>query len=55
MEDIKKLAWKNFNKGVWCDKVDVRDFILKNYSPYTGDDSFLSGPTEKTTKLWEKV
>ena len=33
--------------------VDVRQFIQDNYTPYTGDDSFLAGPTERTSKLWD--
>ncbi len=33
--------------------IDVRQFVLKNITPYTGDASFLEGPTENTTKLWE--
>jgi formate C-acetyltransferase len=33
----------------------VRDFIQHNYTPYDGDGSFLSGPTERTTSLWDKV
>ena len=49
------VQWKEFNKGVWCDKIDVRDFILNNYTKYEGDDSFLEGPTPNTEKLWEKV
>ena len=45
----------NFNNGKWNNHVDVRDFIQKNYTPYDGDDSFLTSPTEKTIKLWSKV
>ena len=47
--------WNGFTKGVWSKEVNVRDFILKNFTPFEGDDSFLSGPTEATTKLWEQV
>ena len=47
--------WNNFNKGNWSKEINVRDFIQKNYTPYTGDDSFLSGISEKTSKLWNKV
>ncbi len=36
-------------------KIDVRGFIVKNYTPYDGDGSFLAAPTEKTKKLWEEV
>jgi formate C-acetyltransferase len=47
--------WKGFTAGRWHDEIDVRDFIQKNYTPYTGDDSFLAEPTEATKKLWNKV
>ena len=48
-------AWDGFFGGNWQRAVDVRDFIQKNYTPYDGDDSFLAGPTEATTKLWADV
>ena len=41
LEKENQTAWKDFNKGTWCSKIDVRDFILKNYTKYEGDDSFL--------------
>ena len=47
--------WNTFNKGEWTHEIDVRDFIQKNYTPYTGDESFLSGATKRTLKLWDKV
>ncbi len=47
--------WKDFKKGDWQSEINVRDFIQHNYTPYEGDDSFLSGPTEKTKKLWNEV
>ena len=48
-------AWRGFAGGAWTEEIDVRDFIQVNYSPYEGDDSFLSGPTEDTKALWEDV
>lgn len=48
-------AWENFNGGNWQNEIDVRDFIVKNYTPYEGDESFLSGPTERTKKLMKKL
>lgn len=48
-------AWKGFVPGGWTEEINVRDFIQKNYTPYTGDDSFLEGPTESTLKLWDQV
>ena len=47
--------WQGFNKGTWVKEVNVRDFILKNYKPYEGDDSFLAGATDATNKLWAQV
>jgi len=48
-------AWEGFVDGPWRDGVDVRDFIQRNYRPYTGDASFLEGPTERTTGVWAKL
>ena len=49
-----KKEWNNFKKGVWCDEINVSDFIEKNYTPYEGDDSFLEAPTNKTKKIAAK-
>lgn len=47
--------WRDFNGGAWENEVNVRDFIQRNYKPYDGDSSFLEGPTEDTTALWQDV
>ena len=47
--------WKNFNSGEWQSEINVRDFIQKNYTPYEGNEDFLTDPTEKTKKLWNEV
>ena len=47
--------WKEFKGGRWETEIDVRDFIMNNYTPYDGDDSFLKGPTADTTALWNEV
>lgn len=47
--------WEGFKPGKWQEEVDVRDFIIKNFTPYTGDESFLEGPTESTKQLWDQV
>ncbi len=47
--------WQGFNGGKWERKVDIKDFIQKNYEPYIGDEQFLEGPTENTKTLWEMV
>lgn len=46
-------AWEGFNPGEWNEKVNVSDFIKRNYTEYTGDSSFLSGATERTKELME--
>ncbi len=43
-----------FVGGKWESEINVRDFIQKNYTLYEGDSSFLEGPTEATTKLWQE-
>ncbi len=47
--------WQGFIGGAWHDEINVRDFIVNNYREYKGDGSFLSGATERTNKLMEKV
>ena len=55
MAETMAKAWEGFVGGAWEKTIDVRDFIQKNYTPYEGDESFLAGPTESTTKLWSEV
>ena len=48
--------WEGFNpKGAWTSEVNVRDFIQANYTPYSGDESFLAGPTAATNKLFDAL
>ncbi len=53
-EQMKK-AWQGFNLGDWAEEINTRDFIQKNYEPYTGTDSFLEDATENTLSLWNQV
>jgi formate C-acetyltransferase len=46
-------AWRAFLPGIWQSRVNLRDFIQHNYTPYEGDGAFLAGPTERTTALWQ--
>ena len=48
-------AWRGFKEGNWNKVNDVTDFIRLNYTEYTGDESFLEGPTEATTALWKNL
>ncbi len=47
--------WEGFKTGLWCNEINVRDFIQKNYSAYEGDSSFLSEATPRTKELMKKV
>ncbi len=51
MEKFTK-EWNGFIEGKWCEEINVREFIQKNYRPYIGDESFLKEPTEKTKRLY---
>lgn len=48
-------AWEGFSSGKWMEEINVRNFILANYIPYEGDESFLKEETTNTKKLWKKV
>ena len=48
-------AWRGFLPGAWQSRVNVREFIQRNYTPYEGDDSFLAAPTERTLSLWQSL
>ena len=52
---MKFKQWEGFQSGDWESEINVRDFIQRNYTPYNGDASFLSGTTQKTQKLWNEV
>ncbi len=43
----------DFKPGIWQDEINVRDFVIRNVSPYDGDASFLCPASEKTKKIWK--
>ncbi|MDD7460514.1 MAG: formate C-acetyltransferase [Treponema sp.] len=48
--------WEGFNPdGLWTSEINVRDFIQANYTEYSGDESFLAGPTAATNKLFDEL
>ncbi len=51
MADYKR----GFIEGNWTTVIDVSDFIKKNYTPYTGDASFLSQATPRTDRVKKRV
>ena len=54
MEEILDVEWEGFKGDEWKNEINVSAFIHENYTEYTGDDSFLAGPTEKTNKVWSR-
>ncbi len=46
------MELQHFKEGVWNKEINVTDFVKTNLTPYCGDASFLSGPTERTKKIW---
>ncbi|SHJ24414.1 formate C-acetyltransferase [Tessaracoccus bendigoensis DSM 12906] len=52
---VPEDPWGGFVPGAWSNSIDVRDFILTNFTPYDGDASFLAGPTAKTLGVWETL
>ena len=54
MDLTKSPAWEGFRSGEWRHLINVRNFIQRNYTPYEGDDAFLTGTTERTARVWEK-
>ena len=47
--------WDDFKGRLWKEECNVRDFIVNNYTPYSGDESFLAEPSESTNKLWGRL
>ncbi len=45
---------QNFKEGRWNSEINVADFVKANITPYEGDASFLTGPTERTKAVWNK-
>ncbi|PKH07908.1 formate C-acetyltransferase [Moritella sp. Urea-trap-13] len=54
-QTIFDQAWKGFTTGEWTNEVNLRDFIQKNYTEFTGDESFLADATKATDTLWNNV
>ena len=49
------VAWRGFAPGSWQSRVNVREFIQRNYTPYEGDGAFLQGATERTRGMWQTL
>ena len=54
MAKILTGEWQGFNDGEWQDSINVSEFIIRNFTEYKGDDSFLVGSSKKTQAIWSK-
>ena len=48
-------SWRTFKPGSWRGTIDVRDFIVRNVTPYAGDERFLVEPSARTKAVWAKL
>jgi len=48
-------CWNGFRPGDWQNSINVRDFIIRNVTPYSGNESFLAGPSQRTMSVWAKL
>src|SRR4051812_25748070 len=53
--DLGRQRSRSFAGGRWQQAIDVRDFVIRNVTSYTGDESFLVGPTSRTSAVWAKL
>jgi len=51
----KAKSRPDFESGLWTKEINVRHFIQQSFTPYHGDETFLAGPTKRTTALWKKL
>ena len=54
MEEIFEKAWRGFHGDNWKEEIDLSNFIVRNFTEYKGDDSFLCKPTAKTNAVWAR-
>src|SRR3954462_5347000 len=54
-KSVDQDPWRSFNAGDWKTSIDVRGFIIRNFTPYSGDGKFLAGPTARTKPVWAKL
>ena len=53
--DYEFEEWEGFERATWCREINVRSFLQHNHTPYDGDESFLTEPTQATQDLWAQV
>ena len=52
---VEMKEWDGFDGRLWKEEINVRQFIQDNYTPYEGNEDFLTGPTESTNRLWDAL
>lgn len=48
-------CWSGFRPGDWQHAINVRDFIIRNVTPYEGNEDFLVGPSSRTKAVWASL
>src|SRR6516164_10499865 len=48
-------GWSGFRPGDWQTSINVRDFIVRNVTPYSGNEDFLAGASQRTKAVWAKL
>jgi len=47
--------WRSFQPGPWEQRIQVRDFIQRNYVPYAEGPEFLQPATPRTIGIWNTL
>jgi formate C-acetyltransferase len=55
MDNASRDAWRGFTGTAWRERIDVGEFIHDNIEPDTGGPEFLTGPTERTGRIWRQL
>src|SRR3954452_18892073 len=54
-QEVGGDCWSGFRPGEWRNSIDVRDFIVRNVTPYKGNEDFLAGISQRTKAVWAKL
>ena len=54
-KSVDQDPWRSFNAGDWRTSINVRDFIVRKFTPYSGDEKFLAASAPRTTAVWAKL
>ena len=47
-KEVDSGCWKGFRPGDWATSINVRDFIIRNVTPYNRNEDFLAGHPQRT-------